>query len=169
MRITTPVDAAGRLTVCFVCTGNNCRSPIAEHVFQGLLDRAGRDDDVAVMSAGLVQPRAGQTADERTIAVLAARGMDASDHRARQFLPEWFEQVDLVVALDRWHAGRLRALAVDSSAVERIHTLLSFDPDQNVLRDVADPYFSGPVAFEQTLTAIEQASPHLLDHVTELL
>lgn len=162
-------ERPGPLTVCFVCTGNTCRSPLAEYVFRSQLERAGLADRVTVMSAATVQPRPGLGADPRAVQVLAGRGIDASGHRARHFEPEWFAQLELVVALDRSNAGTLSRLASQPAELDRIHTLLSFDPVQNVLLDVSDPYYSDLRAFERTLAIIEQASEHLLAHVAGLL
>ncbi len=93
--------------VCFVCTGNICRSPMAESVFRARVAEAGLADLVAVDSAGTGGWHEGEPADPRTISVLEENGYD-SEHTARQFLPSWFARLDLVIALD---AGHLRAPA----------------------------------------------------------
>ena len=90
--------------VCFVCTGNICRSPMAESVFRAHIDEAGLDGLVEVDSAGTDGWHEGDGADHRTVSVLTAGGYE-SGHRARQFSVSWFSRLDLVIALD---AGHLR-------------------------------------------------------------
>ena len=72
--------------VVFVCSGNICRSPIAEKVFAAELERAGLAEGVRVTSAGTGGWHVGDPADERAAAVLRAAGYP-SDHRARGPLP----------------------------------------------------------------------------------
>lgn len=96
--------------VCFVCTGNICRSPMAEAVFRAHVAEAGLAHRIAVDSAGTGGWHEGDGADPRAISVLEAAGY-ALDHRARQFQASWFERLDLVIALDAGHLRELRALA----------------------------------------------------------
>jgi protein-tyrosine phosphatase len=62
--------------VCFVCSGNICRSPTAEVVLRRLLDEAGIADRVSVDSAGLGDWHLGQGADGRALTAMRARGYD---------------------------------------------------------------------------------------------
>ncbi|MEP6479223.1 MAG: low molecular weight phosphotyrosine protein phosphatase, partial [Rhodoglobus sp.] len=94
-------DQDARFRICFVCTGNICRSPMAEAVFHDLTRKAGCEDAIAVISAGTGDWHVGERSDERTLTALAARGYDGSRHRARQFDPDWFANLDLVVVFDR--------------------------------------------------------------------
>lgn len=96
--------------VCFVCTGNICRSPMAESVFRSRLQEAGLDGLVEVDSAGTGGWHEGDGADHRTVSVLAAGGYE-SGHTARQFSASWFSRLDLVIALDAGHLRTLRHLA----------------------------------------------------------
>ena len=93
-----PADEAFR--ICMVCTGNICRSPMAEVVLRDLVERAGLGGKVVVTSAGTGEWHVGEHADPRTVAALEARGYDGSAHRARQFDASWFDDLDLVIALD---------------------------------------------------------------------
>lgn len=101
--------------VCFVCTGNICRSPMAESVFRAHVTEAGLDELVEVDSAGTGGWHEGDGADERTVAVLEAGGYE-SDHAARQFQASWFSRLDLVIALD---TGHLKALQPSSRPLPR--------------------------------------------------
>ncbi|MGZ8804053.1 MAG: arsenate reductase/protein-tyrosine-phosphatase family protein, partial [Microbacterium sp.] len=71
--------------VVFVCTGNICRSPMADVVFRWFADAAGLGDRVASTSAGTGDWHVGERADQRTIDALDRHGYDGNRHRARQF------------------------------------------------------------------------------------
>ena len=156
---------ASRFRICFVCSGNICRSPMAETVFEDLVAKAGLSDRIAVMSAGTGDWHVGETADSRTIEVLRDRGFDGTRHRARQFDPDWFAMLDLVVALDHGQERVLKAWASDDADRSKVQLLLSFDKDQAGAGDVPDPYYSDTAFFDQVLTVIEHASVALFNQV----
>ncbi|MCZ9340716.1 low molecular weight phosphotyrosine protein phosphatase, partial [Streptomyces sp. TRM76130] len=134
--------------VCFVCTGNICRSPMAEAVFRARVADAGLDGLVEVDSAGTGGWHEGEGADPRTMDVLTAGGY-ALDHTARQFHASWFSRLDLVVALDSGHLRALRRLAPTGRDAAKVRLLRSYDPasDADDL-DVPDPYYGGVDGFE---------------------
>ncbi|MTE20036.1 low molecular weight phosphotyrosine protein phosphatase [Streptomyces sp. TRM43335] len=157
--------------VCFVCTGNICRSPMAEVVFRARVEEAGLADAVEVDSAGTDGWHAGDGADPRTVAVLAAAGY-AQEHVARQFRREWFERLDLVVALDGGHLRRLRAMAPGPEHAAKVRLLRSYAPDaggEGCDLDVPDPYYGGPEGFEECLGLVEEAVSGLLEEVRAAL
>lgn len=140
----------------FVCTGNICRSPIAEVVFRALAEQAGLGDRVVSTSAGTGDWHVGERADQRTIDALARHGYDGSRHRARQFTVADFDDNDLVVALDRSHERILAEWARTPADTDKLALLTSFD--RGASPDVPDPYFGGPAMFDEVLGMIESAS-----------
>ncbi|HEY0540236.1 MAG TPA: low molecular weight protein-tyrosine-phosphatase [Actinoallomurus sp.] len=147
--------------VTFVCTGNICRSPMAEHIFRHHAEEEGLD--VEVDSSGTGHWHVGDSADERTVATLRRAGY-RSIHQARQFEAGWFDRYDLILALDEGHRTDLLRLAPDAEARGKVRLVREFDPDAGDL-DVADPYYSRDSAFEEVREQIEAAVPGLLDHV----
>jgi protein-tyrosine phosphatase len=157
--------------ICFVCSGNICRSPIAEVVLRALAEREGLGAAVVVDSAGTGDWHVGERADLRALNVLSGAGYDGGPHRARQFEPRWFADRDLIIALDRGHARALRSWAPDDEARAKVRLLRSFDPAVagGADLDVADPYYDGPDEFGAVLLQVEAACEGLLEHVRQEL
>jgi protein-tyrosine phosphatase len=154
--------------VCFVCTGNICRSPMAESVFRARVAEAGLEDLIEVDSAGTGGWHEGEAADPRTVSVLEEHGYD-TEHIARQFQPAWFARLDLVIALDAGHLEALRRLAPTEEDARKIHLLRSFDLAAGGDLDVPDPYYGGRDGFEECLEMVEAAGTGLLAVVQEQL
>ncbi|OLR90351.1 protein tyrosine phosphatase [Actinokineospora bangkokensis] len=151
------------MRVCFVCTGNICRSPMAALVFEEHVRRAGLAGVVQVSSAGTGSWHVGDGADERTVRVLAREGYPV-EHVAA-LLDEEHLDADLLVALDSGHARELRRLV----GGDRVRLLRDFDPDAGEDRDVPDPYYGGDEGFDEVLAMVEAAVPGLLGWVRERL
>ncbi|SER93688.1 protein-tyrosine phosphatase [Streptomyces sp. yr375] len=152
--------------VCFVCTGNICRSPMAESVFRARVADAGLDGLVEVDSAGTGDWHEGENADPRTLSVLERHGY-ALDHTARRFEPSWFARLDLVIALDSGHFKALRLLAPTQEDAAKVRLLRSFDPAAPDDLDVPDPYYGGRAGFQECLEMVEKASAGLLAAVRD--
>ncbi|MCU1439376.1 MAG: low molecular weight phosphotyrosine protein phosphatase [Rhodoglobus sp.] len=159
-------DESALFRICFVCTGNICRSPMAETVFKELVKRAGLERKVAVISAGTGDWHVGEPSDPRTLAALSAHGYNGSGHRGRQFDTAWFANLDLVVVFDRSQERILKTWAATDQDRSKVQLLLSFDSDQSPLLDVPDPYYSDALLFDQVLGMIEKACAALFRQIT---
>jgi protein-tyrosine phosphatase len=149
--------------ILFVCMGNICRSPTAEGVFRKLVRERAPDLQVEIDSAGTHAYHVGEPPDRRAIAAAARRGIDLASLRARVVDEADFERFDLLVAMDQLN----REVLLDRSPDEfrgRVRLMLEFAPTTDVA-DVPDPYYGGPVGFEQVLDLVEEASKGLLDEL----
>jgi protein-tyrosine phosphatase len=156
------------LHVCFVCSGNICRSPMAALVFTEHVRRAGLADRVQVTSAGIGPWHVGDPADSRAIRTLADHGYP-TDHVAAQ-VDERHLDADLLLAMDTGHRHALRDLLEhQGSELDRVRMFRSFDPEVGGDLDVPDPYYGGRRDFTEVLTMIESAVPGLLDWVRRRL
>lgn len=154
-----------RLHVTFVCSGNICRSPMAEKMFAHQISERGLGDLVRVTSAGTGNWHAGEGADVRATRVLRDHGYPTA-HRAAQVNDDHLS-ADLVVALGRNHQRLLRQLGVDDG---RLRMLRSFDPRSGAhTPDVEDPYYGDHSDFQTAFVVIEAALPGLHDWVDEQL
>jgi protein-tyrosine phosphatase len=146
--------------ICFVCLGNICRSPMAEVVMRQQLHDAGLEGRIEVRSAGTGDWHVGERADPRTVEALGRHGYDGSQHRARQFVRDMFDESDLVVAMDGNNLVALSRVAPPGRA-DDVVLLRSFDPDADGT-DVPDPYYGGPDGFDEALAMVESSCRGLL-------
>jgi len=160
------------LRVTAVCSGNICRSPIAEYVLRDAVERAGLSHAIVVDSAGVGAWHVGEGADSRSVRVLAQHDYDGSGHRVQQITSAWFDgddAPDLLLAMDSTHYAALRRMAPDAD----VRMIRSFDPrlaarpDADL--DVPDPYYGRHDGFEQVLQMIERSIPGVMAYLRRLL
>lgn len=148
--------------IAVVCLGNICRSPIGEVVLAEQVSRAGLDDRVEVVSAGTGSWHVGEPMDRRATMVLAAHGYDGSAHVGTQFEADWYDECDLVLAMDRTNHADLRDLAPGGECA-RLRMFRDFDPAATEdARDVPDPYFGGDAGFIAVLTTVERTAASIV-------
>ncbi|KTR39246.1 MULTISPECIES: low molecular weight protein-tyrosine-phosphatase [Rothia] len=153
-----------------VCTGNICRSPMAEYLIRRAVERADLPE-VTVESFGISDEERGNPVDPRAARVLQAEGIDASGHRARQVTAADLAAADLVLALDLPHERALRSLAETERDAEKIHLLREFDPEAAHLKHrslgIYDPWYGDEEDFETTFEMIDAAVPGVVDWARE--
>jgi len=117
-----------------VCTGNVCRSPMAEALARRLLAERGRAD-IEVASAGTAA-YAGAPASEGAYLVALEHGLDLSAHQARQLTPDLVADADLIFGMSAHHVDRAKALGGDAKA----HLLGAYAGRTGDDTQVDDPY-----------------------------
>ena len=143
------------LRILFVCSGNICRSPLAEAIFRRLADDAGCGPRFAVDSAGTHGFHEGDLADPRTRRVGRRHGVEVTSI-AREVEDADFDRFDLIVAMDRGHKRELVARAGSPARAKKIRLMREFDPNAEGL-DVPDPYYDGDGAFERVYAILDAA------------
>jgi protein-tyrosine phosphatase len=162
--------------VMTVCTGNICRSPIAEAVLRDRFEAAGLGDRVVVDSGGISSEELGNPIDPRAARVLREGGYAPPTGTAHQVTRRDIAEHDLLLPMTARHAKRLRQQAPSEDDVVKVRMYRSFDPavpaverDDESRIDVEDPWYGGHDDFVATLEQVEAAADAIVAHVrTEL-
>lgn len=144
----------------FVCTGNICRSPMAEALFLALCRERSLTDRFEVDSAGLGDWHTGDRADPRTRKVGERHGVPVASI-ARQVQPSDFERFDLILAMDRGHLSELKAFCPREQR-PKLKLMRDWDPEHRGA-DVDDPYYGGLESFERMFDVLSICCRNLLD------
>jgi len=153
------------IKVLFVCTGNICRSPTAEGVFQALVAREDLAGEILVDSAGTHGWHEGNPPDRRSIAAAARRGIDIAAQRSRPITGADFKTFDYMIAMDSDNFEILSDKC-PPEARARLDYFLDFATEVG-MREVPDPYYGGERGFDDVLDMIEVASAGLLEDIRE--
>ncbi|MBA3396231.1 MAG: low molecular weight phosphotyrosine protein phosphatase [Deltaproteobacteria bacterium] len=148
------------MRICFVCTGNICRSPTAEGVMRALVRAAGLEDRITIESAGTGAWHVGELPDPRSRAAAARRGLDLCS-RAQQLTRADLDRFDLLLVMDADNLRAVRSL-VGARTTPEVRLLRSFDPASPVDAHVPDPYYDADDGFEVVLDLCERACAGVL-------
>jgi protein-tyrosine phosphatase len=162
-------DGDGTYRICCVCTGNICRSPMAEVILGAGLDRAGLAGRVVVDSAGTSKEEAGRPIHPGTQRTLHRHGLAAVHHRARLFEPTWVTAYDLLLAMDSGHRRVLRRYATRHGAdPSRVVLVGDLDPAGSS-GDVPDPWGYPDEVFQDVYAQLTPALDALVAALPDLL
>ena len=137
--------------ITFVCTGNICRSPMAEAITRSLAtstvlgDGTTLADHLEVRSAGTGPWHEGEPMHALAQVSLARGAYPNHRHVAHQIVSAELGDIELMIALDRRHQQTLRSLGADP---ERLALLRAFDPAAGAAADVPDPYYGDDAVFD---------------------
>ena len=161
------MPVANPFRIAFVCTGNICRSPVAEALARAHAENAGLAARFQFESFGTHGYHVGDGADPRTQATARQRGVDLGAHRARRIVADDCHEADLILAMDRGHERFLRRLASDEVA-GRIHLYLPWLAMTDG-PDVPDPYYGEAEGFVTVHRLLDAAAARLVERLPTLL
>jgi len=149
--------------ILFVCTGNICRSPMAQGVGEVMAARYGKD--LAFDCAGTGDWHVGEAPDPRAAAAAGLRGYEIGDQTARQVGDEDFSRFDHLIAMDashyRWLVTARDARRLPERPISRL-----MDWSVGLAgQDVPDPYYGDAVAFDAALDLIEKGVDGLVRRI----
>ena len=135
--------------ILFVCTGNTCRSPMAECLFRALAE-----GKCEALSAG-VYALSGAPASDGARRAMKRRGLSVERHRSQTVTRVLLEQVDLVVGMSPNHILQLQMMYPGCQT-----PMISLDDPP-----VSDPYGGDDAAYERAARDIERQLPQLLNRI----
>lgn len=141
-----PIQNEDKRLILFVCTGNTCRSAMAEGIARAVLRRSGGGGGVDVVSSG-VFAGAGSHATTEAINAVARLGADLSGHRSQPISQPLIDSATSIWCMTRGHAERV--IAMDPTARDRVELL---DPSG---ADIDDPIGAPQEHYDQVARRLE--------------
>jgi len=147
------------VNILFVCTGNTCRSPMAEALLKDMAKKQGID--IEVKSAGLFALD-GANASKEAIEALKAEGIDIRDHRASLVHRQLLEEADLILTMSLSHKEAL--LSKFNFIKDKVYTLKEYAYGK--VEDVADPFGGDINVYNSTKEEIKKALEEVVKRLT---
>lgn len=135
--------------------GNICRSPLAEGIFNAIINNNKTSHLFETDSAGTSDYHIGELSDPRTRNNAKTHGLQLV-HKARQLKSEDFTDFDYLIAMDDSNLKSILELNQNKESKVKIYKMRFFDPtNQNA--DVPDPWFGGEKGFEEVFQILERS------------
>lgn len=144
------------MNILFICTGNTCRSPMAEGILKDLAEKRGLD--IEVRSAGLVAIDDGDISRD-AISVLKDIDIDISDIKSKAIDEDLVCEADLILTMSQRHKGNL--ILKFPFIKDKIFLLNEYAFNMN--KDIVDPFGMGRKYYEETRNEIYMAIEKILD------
>jgi protein-tyrosine phosphatase len=139
---------------------------MAEGVFRHQVEEAGQSDRIRVDSAGTDSWHVGESPDARSTRTARAHGIDLSG-AARKVRPEDLRNFTYLIAMDQDNLRSLERLRDGAGGDGALYLLREFDPHGGPGAEVPDPYYGGPLGFEEVYEMVRRSGEGLLEHIME--
>lgn len=153
--------------VLFVCTGNTCRSSMAEAIFKDMIENVGKElKGIEVQSAGLcAMPQ--QPATQQAIHVMKEHNIDLTTHRAKPLTKEKVDNADIILTMTASHKNGILGIAPEAKG--KTFTLKEYamkygkiDHKQISSQDIIDPFGQTVERYRETAEEIKSLLMHIV-------
>lgn len=158
------------MNILFVCTGNTCRSSMAEGIFKHLIKEK-NIENINVSSAG-ISAFEGEMANEKAIFTLNKKGIDILNHKARQLTKEIVENSNLILTMTNNHKSMI--LNVLPQFSHKVYTLKEFaliinnEEINEKSLDIQDPFGLSYEFYEKTAEEITEQIKKIIKNIDKL-
>lgn len=156
------------MNILFVCTGDTCRSPMAETLMDDAIDRSRTlHGEVKIKSAGTFACEDAEPTEE-AVRTMEELGLELDKHEAEQFTPESAEWADIILAMGKEQIEHMEVLAPEDT--HKMHTLLGYargvdgDPSDNSC-DIMDPFDEGMEEYRECAQQLKYAVGLLVERL----
>lgn len=160
------------LKILFVCTGNICRSPIAEETFRRAVKARGLQREIQCDSAATHAYHIGELPDKRTRKNAEMHGLSLT-HRCRKLNGEDFSVFDYIVAMDDYNMENIQSISYRSSNIHQpeevcfLYRRFDSETNGNKIPEVPDPYYGEESDFENVYQIVSRCAEGFLDYLVE--
>ena len=151
-----------KIKVLFVCLGNICRSPLAEGIFEHLVEEQDLSNHFMIDSAGTSSYHAGEYADPRSRKVAEEHGISLTT-KSRQFVSKDLDEFDYILAMDESNMSDMLTLRRGEYKA-KVELMLKYDETASD-KNVPDPYWSGANGFQDVYEMLLRSCTQLLDEI----
>lgn len=149
------------IKVLFICHGNICRSPMAQFVFQDMVNKRGLAEQFTIDSKATSTEELGNTPHRGTVRKMNEMRIPVIPHRASQITRRDYAGYDYIIGMDTWNIRNMNRIFGGDSE-RKIYKLLAFGGDG---RDIADPWYTGN--FDETYEDVCEGCEDFLRYLEE--
>jgi len=158
-------DTFSKKLILFICTGNTCRSPMAQGLFEQLLKEHNLSDTVETRSAG-VSAYSGDSANPHTLNLLSEENINYDNFRSSGLSSQLLDEAHLVFAMTESHLFALQDFSPENEGKYLLVTNFKEDgSDHNSPPQISDPIGLGPNAYQKTAEQLKTALQGIISHL----